>query len=111
MTREEKRQASNIEQILLTKKNCHRASKVVSTVNPEQGEYFFYWRGKKLSDNLMHCDYAHTATRISDNEDVVIYDKDMGSWYVGNALMTLFMLRVLVQKNAGHTTYECTRRS
>lgn len=82
MTREEKRQASNIEQILLTKKNCHRASKVVSTVNPEQGEYFFYWRGKKLSDNLMHCDYAHTATRISDNEDVVIYDKDMGSWYV-----------------------------
>lgn len=50
--------------------------------NQEQGEFLFNWRGKKLSDNLMHCDYAHTAIRISDNEVVVIYDKDLGSWAV-----------------------------
>ena len=30
----------------------------------------------------MHCDYAHIAIRISDNEEVVIYDKDLGSWVV-----------------------------
>lgn len=82
MTREEKKQASNIEQILLSKKNYHRVSKVVSLANPEQGEWLFNWRSKKLSDNLMHRDYAHTAIRISDNEEVVIYDKDLASWAV-----------------------------
>lgn len=82
MTREEKKQASNIEQILLSKKNYHRASKVVSLENPEQGEWLFNWRGKKLSDNLMHCDYAHTAICISNNEEVIISDKDLASWAV-----------------------------
>lgn len=71
-----------MEQILLSKKNYHRASKVVNVENQEQGEFLFNWRGKKLSDNLMHCDYAHTAIRISDNEEVVIYDKDLGAWAV-----------------------------
>lgn len=82
MTQEAKRKADRIEQILLAKKNCHRASKVISTENPEQGEWLFNWRGKKLSDNLMYCDYAHTAIRISGNEEVIIYDKDLGSWSV-----------------------------
>mgnify|MGYP001024695655 FL=1 len=74
--------AGNVEQILLSKKNCHRALKVVNIVNPEQGEWLFSWRGKKLRENLMHCDYAHIAIRISDNEEVVIYDKDLGFWAV-----------------------------
>lgn len=74
--------AGNIEQILLSKKNYHRASKVMNIANPEQGEWLFYWRGKKLRDNLMHCDYAHIAIRISDSEEVVIYDKDLNSWSV-----------------------------
>lgn len=82
MTQEEKRQISDIEQVLLSKKNYHRASRVVNVTNPEQGEWLFNWRGKKLSDNLMRCDYAHTAIRISNNEEVVIYDKDLGSWAV-----------------------------
>ena len=30
----------------------------------------------------MRCDYAHTAVRISNNEEIVIYDKDLGSWVV-----------------------------
>lgn len=51
MTQEAKRKADRIEQILLAKKNCHRASKVISTENPEQGEWLFNWRGKKLSEN------------------------------------------------------------
>lgn len=71
-----------MEQILLSKKNYHRASKVVNVENQEQGEFLFNWRDKKLSDNLMHCDYAHTAIRISDNEEVIIYDKDLGFWAV-----------------------------
>lgn len=71
-----------MEHILLSKKNYHRASKVVNVENQEQGEFLFNWRDKKLSDNLMHCDYAHTAIRISDNEEVIIYDKDLGSWAV-----------------------------
>lgn len=71
-----------MEQILLSKKNCHRASRVINVENQEEGEWFFNWRGKKLSENLMHCDYAHTAIRISDNEEVIIYDKDLGSWSV-----------------------------
>ena len=79
---ENKMQAGNIEQVLLSKKNCHRALKVVNIANPEQGEWLFNWRGKKLSDNLMRCDYAHTAVRISDNEAVVINDKDLGLWSV-----------------------------
>ena len=74
--------AGNVEQILLSKKNYHRASKVINIANPEQGEWLFSWRGKKLRENLMHCDYAHIAIRISDNEEVVIYDKDLGSWAV-----------------------------
>ena len=65
---ENKIQAGNTEQVLLSKKNCHRALKVVNIANPEQGEWLFNWRGEKLSDNLMRCDYAHTAVRISDNE-------------------------------------------
>lgn len=79
---ENKIQTGNTEQVLLSKKNCHRAFKVVSVANPEQGEWLFNWRGKKLSDNLMRCDYAHTAVRISDNEAVVINDKDLGLWSV-----------------------------
>ncbi len=79
---ENKIQTGNTEQVLLSKKNCHRAFKVVSIANPEQGEWLFNWRGKKLSDNLMRCDYAHTAVRISDNEAVVINDKDLGLWSV-----------------------------
>ncbi|WP_279134844.1 hypothetical protein [Parabacteroides johnsonii] len=71
-----------MEQILLSKKNCHRASRVVNVENQEEGEWLFSWRGKKLSDNLMHCDYAHTAIRISDNEEVIINDKDLGCWSV-----------------------------
>lgn len=82
MTREEKRQTSNMEQVFLAKKNYHRALKVVSVTNPEQGEWLFNWRSKKLNNNLMHCDYAHTAIRGSDNEEVVIYDKDLGLWAV-----------------------------
>ena len=74
--------AGNVEQILLSKKNCHRALKVVNIAKPEQGEWLFNWRGKKLSDNLMRCDYVHTAVRISDNEAVVINDKDLGLWSV-----------------------------
>lgn len=79
---ENKIQAGNTEQVLLSKKNYHRAFKVVSIANPEQGEWLFNWRGKKLSQNLMSCDYAHTAIRISNNEEIVIYDKDLGSWAV-----------------------------
>lgn len=79
---ENKIQTGNTKQVLLSKKNCHRALKVVNIANPEQGEWLFNWRGKKLSDNLMRCDYAHTAVRISDNEAVVINDKDLGLWSV-----------------------------
>ena len=79
---ENKIQVGNTEQVLLSKKNCHRALKVVNIANPEQGEWLFNWRGEKLSDNLMRCDYAHTAVRISDNEAVVINDKDLGLWSV-----------------------------
>ena len=79
---ENKIQTGNTKQVLLSKKNCHRALKVVNIANPEQGEWLFNWRGKKLSDNLMRCDYAHTAVRISNNEEIVIYDKDLGSWVV-----------------------------
>jgi hypothetical protein len=79
---ENKIQVGNTEQVLLSKKNCHRALKVVNIANPEQGEWLFNWRGKKLSDNLMRCDYTHTAVRISDNEAVVINGKDLGLWSV-----------------------------
>lgn len=79
---ENKIQTGNTKQVLLSKKNCHRALKVVNIANPEQGEWLFNWRGKKLSDNLMRCDYTHTAVRISDNEAVVINDKDLGLWSV-----------------------------
>ena len=38
---ENKIQVGNTEQVLLSKKNCHRAFKVVSIANPEQGEWLF----------------------------------------------------------------------
>ena len=79
---ENKIQVGNTEQVLLSKKNYHRASKVVNVANPEQGEWLFNWRGKKLSQNLMSCDYAHIAIRISNNEEIVIYDKDLGFWAI-----------------------------
>ena len=80
MMQENKIQAGNTEQVLLSKKNYHRAFKVVSIANPEQGEWLFNWRGKKLSQNLMSRDYAHSAIRISNNEEIVIYEKDLASW-------------------------------
>lgn len=43
---ENKIQTGNTEQVLLSKKNCHRALKVVNIVNPEQGEGFFLGEGK-----------------------------------------------------------------
>lgn len=79
---ENKIQAGNIEQILLSKKNYHRALKVVNIATPEQGEWLFNWRGKKLSQSLMSCDYAHTAVRILDNAEIVISDKDLSLWVV-----------------------------
>lgn len=79
---EKKIQDSNTEHILLSKKNYHRALRVVNMANPEEGEWIFNWRSEKLSDNLMCCNYAHTALRILDNKEVVISNKDLGSWSV-----------------------------
>lgn len=71
-------------QVVLSQKNCHRAAVVREVANPESGDWSFEWRGKEISRNLMHADYAHTATSSNLNRIEIIYNtKDsLAAWEV-----------------------------
>lgn len=68
-------------QVVLSKKNCHRAATVREIALPV-GEWAFEWRGKKLGGNLMHSDYAHIASRPGFGDSIVIYDGELSKWEV-----------------------------
>lgn len=63
-------------QVVLSKKNCHRAATVREIAHPELGEWAFGWRGQELGGNLMRKDYAHTATSSKWNRSIIIYDSE-----------------------------------
>lgn len=71
-------------QVVLSKKNCHRAATVREIAHPELGEWAFGWRSQEIGGNLMHKDYAHTATSSIWNRSMIVYDtKDaLSQWEV-----------------------------
>lgn len=68
-------------QIILSKKNCHRAATVRQIDHPV-GEWFFDWKGKELSVNTFSNSYAHIASRQNFGDSVVIYDGELSQWEV-----------------------------
>ncbi len=68
---------------ILSKKNCHRVTKVrpaESSENPEE-VYSFEYRAIKKSESFFHCIYAHKATK-PDGTAVEIPEKELGKWIV-----------------------------
>lgn len=69
-------------QVVLSKRNCHRAAKVRQIEHPEYGEWLFEWRGQDLGGNMMHRDYAHIASRPGNGNAIVVFDGDLPQWEV-----------------------------
>lgn len=69
---------------ILSMKNCHRAATVQQIANPENGDYNFEWRGRKIRESFLFAEYAHTATRPGEEIPVIIpeTDKAMNAWVV-----------------------------
>lgn len=71
-------------QVILSKKNCHRAATVREIAHPELGEWAFKWRGQEIGSGFMHKDYAHTATSSKWNRSMIVYDtkEKLAEWEV-----------------------------
>lgn len=71
-------------QMILSKKNCHRADRVRQIANPQYGDWRFEWRGQKLRDGFMHTEYAHIASQPGWGNATVISNSDaeMKLWEV-----------------------------
>lgn len=69
-------------QVILSKKNCHRAAKVRQIEHPEYGEWLFEWRGQDLGGNMMHRDFAHIASKPGHGNAIVVFDGDLSQWEV-----------------------------
>lgn len=71
-------------QVILSKKNCHRAAVVRRIDDPDLGDYQFEWRGEKINDNLMHPEFCHLARNPQWNVPSRIYDtnEDLENWEV-----------------------------
>lgn len=69
-------------QVILSKKNCHRAATVRQIEHPEYGEWLFEWRGQNLGGNMMRRDYAHIASRLDFGDSIVIYDNELSMWEI-----------------------------
>lgn len=69
-------------QVVLSKKNCHRAAKVRQIEHPEYGEWLFEWRRQDLGGNMMHRDYAHIASKPGYGNAIVVSDSNLPQWEV-----------------------------
>lgn len=71
-------------QIVLSKKNCHRAAKIRQIAHPEYGDWDFEWRGQKLSETFLHREFAHIASKPGFGNATMISDtdNDMKLWEV-----------------------------
>lgn len=71
-------------QIVLSKKNCHRAAKIRQIAHPEYGDWDFEWRGQKLSETLLNRKFAHIASKPGFGYATIISDtdNDMKLWEV-----------------------------
>lgn len=69
-------------QVILSKRNCHRAAKVRQIEHPEYGEWLFEWRGQDLGGNMMHRDYAHIASKPGYGNAIVVSDSNLPQWEV-----------------------------
>ena len=71
-------------QVVLNKKNCHRAAKVGNIDHPEYGVFNFEWRGKRESSNLLNNVFSHIASNPENKEIFYIpeHGNKMNSWEV-----------------------------
>lgn len=67
-------------QIILSKKNCHRAARVRNIEHPGLGEWAFEWR----KQNLSRTTYLHHATKDGDEYSMSIVDneRELSEWEV-----------------------------
>lgn len=71
-------------QMILSKKNCHRAAIVRRIDDPDLGDFQFEWRGERINDNIMRPEFCHLARNPRWNVPTRIYDvdADMKNWEV-----------------------------
>ena len=110
-------------QVILSKKNCHRAATVRQIEHPEYGEWLFEWRGQDLGGNMMRRDYAHIASRPGFGDSIVIYDNELSMWEIlswkyevnleelWEAAYNASTLQVSSRMNAPHSTFAIMKRS
>lgn len=71
-------------QIILSKKNCHRAAVVRKIADPDLGDFQLDWRGEMINDNVMCPKFCHLAKNPRFPVPSRIYDakEDMENWEV-----------------------------
>ena len=68
-------------QVILSKKNCHRASVVRQIAHPEYGDWHWEWRGQPLNKGFFGCtSWAHIAG--SGSNSIVVGDNELHLWEV-----------------------------
>lgn len=71
-----------METIILTSRNCHRASTVMNIEHPEWGEYVFQWRGHREDVNMFHSNFYHVLTRSYERIELTDCNSAMKDWRV-----------------------------
>ena len=71
-------------QVILTKRNCHRAAQVRLVAAPENGVYEWSFRGVKVRENLMHTEYGHLAKQGEHEVCVRHIGVELGAWEVAS---------------------------
>mgnify|MGYP003212767629 FL=1 len=92
-------------QVILSKKNCHRAATVRQIEHPEYGEWLFEWRGQDLGGNMMRRDYAHIASRPGFGDSIVIYDNELSMWEI---LSWKYEVNLEELWDAAYNAFNCT---
>ena len=70
------------EQVILSKRNCHRAAQVRLVAAPENGVYEWSFRGVKVREGFMRNEYEHLAKQGEHEVRVRHIAVELGNWEV-----------------------------
>ena len=70
------------EQVILSKRNCHRAAQVRLVSAPENGVYEWSFRGVKVREGFMRNEYEHLAKQGEHEVRVRHIAVELGNWEV-----------------------------
>lgn len=71
-----------MEQIILTKKNCHRAAQVRLIEAPEMGLYEWNFRGLRQSTGMFCTSFMHIAKQGDDEQSIRDAEIELNKWEV-----------------------------